>query len=139
MDGGLIMKMKILLLLSVFVAFSSFYMLEPTAAAQKGYLIDQGYQICSAGMGEAPDSMKITWKTYWYSKNTRQTIKIVYLKEAGKWKFHDKEILTLQKISKNTIKIKEQGEWGTTYDYIKTKRSTRDYYWKIFRNKYIKR
>lgn len=132
------MKMKILALLAVlFIACSALHFVEPTtaASAKKGYLIDHGTVYFHDET--APKSYKLTWKTYWYSKNVRTVKTIQYVKVKNKWKLFSTGSDTMFKVSKTKIKHQYvdhvydktiKGVW-----YEKTKLNTRNYYWKVER------
>lgn len=71
---------KIIALFSVlFIACSALNLVEPSSAAdvKKGYLIDHGTKY-PKWMG---DDFKVTYKTYWYSKNTQKSIINYYYKD----------------------------------------------------------
>jgi hypothetical protein len=128
------MKIKLIALFAVlFVACSALHFVEPTAAAQKGYKIDHGTKYFYDGQ---TGYQKVTWKTYWYTKNVRKVVRKYYVKENGKYIFSYTDTATLQKVSKTKMKIKLQNEplGPSTYTYyVKTKLSTRWYYWKVYR------
>lgn len=125
------MKMKILALLAVlFIACSALHLVESSNAAptKKGYLIDHG---TIYGIDDEEHSYKCVWKTYWYSKNTRKVVRHFYCYGGRNYQ----ENLILEKVSKNKMKVR----WDyIDYDshsfdvfYVKTKLSTRAFYWKI--------
>lgn len=126
--------MKIIALFAVlFIACSALHFVEPAAAAQKGYKIDQGTKYFYDGQ---TGYQKITWKTYWYTKNTRKIFRTYYVKDNGKWTLGYKDTVTLQKVSKTKMKITDSNEplGPSNYTYYKkTKMNTRNYYWKVFR------
>jgi len=129
------MKIKIVALLAVlFIACSALHFVEPTAAAQKVYKIDQGTKYFYDGQN---GYQKITWKTYWYSKNTRQIVRNYYVKDQGKWLFKYTNSVIMKKVSKTTMKIRNYNQplapSIVTLYYVKTKLDTRNYYWKVFR------
>lgn len=114
------------------IAASVISFAAPASAAQKGYLIDHGTKYFKDAGDGSQD--KITWKTYWYSKNTRKVVRTFYFKnDAGKWINCGSTIFTMKKVSKNKLKLVEIiGSYKTT-SYIKTKKTTRQYYWYVFR------
>lgn len=129
------MKMKMLALMAICViAVSAVSFAAPASAAQKGYLIDHGTKYFKdAGDGGLD---KITWKTYWYSKNTRKVVRTFYFKnDAGKWINGGSTIFTMNKVSKTKLKLVQVSGSYTTTSYIKTKKTTRQYYWYVFRPK----
>lgn len=132
------MKMKIVVLCAVFVmAFSAMHFVEPVAAStHKGYLIDHGtkYWIDSCDASKN----KVTWKTYWYSKNVRKVYEYYSGKDDnGKWHSYGVQLVTMYKVSKTKMKLKYQWlDEGRPYiSYIKTKMNTRNFYWKVYRPK----
>ena len=134
------MKMKILAFCAVFViAFSAMHFVEPVAAAstQKGYLIDHGTKYFMDVDGCDYVQTKMTWKTYWYSKNVRKVHESFYIKINGKWKFDCTAIATMYKISKTKMKLNFVYPDFQTHGncYVKTKMNTRNFYWKVFRPK----
>ncbi len=139
------MKMKILAFCAVFViAFSAMHFVEPVSAAstQKGYLIDHGtkYFMDTTGcdyVGPNGVKTKLTWKTYWYSKNVRKVHETYYRNINGKWKYDYKTIVTMKKVSKTKMKLNYVYPDYQTHGncYIKTKMNTRNFYWKSFRPK----
>lgn len=129
------MKMKILALFAVFfIAATALSFAEPASAAQKGYLIDQGTKYFKDAGDGGQD--KITWKTYWYSTNSRKVVRTIYFKnDAGKWVNGGSSVFTMHKVSKNKLKmVTACGSYKQT-SYIKTKKTTRQYYWYVFRPK----
>lgn len=138
------MKIKILAICTVLVIFCSLmHFVEPTAATsnQKGYLIDHGTKYYVDHYTDENkhyiQKFKVTWKTYWYSKNLRKVFKKYYAKKNGKkWVFSWKETNIINKVSKNKIKLTcilyGSGTNNCTI-YLKTKMSTRNFYWKIYR------
>lgn len=129
------MKIKILALFAVFfIAATALSFAEPASAAQKGYLIDHGTKYFKDAGDGGQD--KITWKTYWYSKNSRKVVRTFYFKnDAGKWVNGGSDVFTMKKISKSKLKLVQvSGSYKQT-SYIKTKKTTRQYYWYVFRPK----
>ena len=127
------MKMKILALLAVFfIAATALSFAQPASAAQKGYLIDHGTKYFNDDGDGSQD--KITWKTYWYSTNSRKVVRTFYFKnDAGKWVNCGSDVFTMKKVSKNKLKlVTVSGSYKQT-SYIKTHRTTRNYYWYVFR------
>lgn len=138
------MKMKIVVLCAVCVmAFSAMHFVEPAAAATpKGYLIDHGTKYWLDSGNGAPD--KITWKTYWYSKNVRKVYEHYsyagYGKWSKRWSSLGTQIVTMYKVSKTKMKLKYQWlDMKKPYhiSYIKTKMNTRNFYWKAYRPKIL--
>ncbi len=134
------MKMKVLAFCAVFViAFSAMHFVEPVSAAstQKGYLIDHGTKYFMGIDGCSYVKTKLTWKTYWYSKNVRKVHETFYEKINGKWKYDTKAVVTMYKISKTKMKLNFVYPDYQTHGkcYVKTKMDTRNFYWKVFRPK----
>ena len=137
------MKMRIVVLCAVFVmAFSAMHFVEPAAAATpKGYLIDHGTKYWIDSGNAAKD--KVTWKTYWYSKNVRKVYEHYSVNaDYGKWSKRNwrscgTQLVTMYKVSKTKMKLKYQWlDGGKPYiSYIKTKMNTRNFYWKFYRPK----
>lgn len=127
------MKMKFLALMAICViAASAVSFAEPASAAQKGFLIDHGTKYFKDAGDGGQD--KITWKTYWYSKNVRKVVRTFYFKnDAGKWVNCGATVFTMKKVSKTKLKMVETSGSYTQTSYIKTKKTTRQYYWYVFR------
>jgi hypothetical protein len=127
-------KIKIVALLAVlFIACSALHFVEPTAAAQKGYKIDQGTKYFYDGQ---TGYQKVTWKTYWYSKNTRKIVRSWYIKVKGKYVYGYTDTTTLQKVSKTKMKITVPQPDFTPPVYVlykKTKMDNKNFYWKVSR------
>ncbi len=127
--------MKMLALLAIVViAVSALSFAEPASAVKKGYLIDHGTKYFIDDGDGSKD--KITWKTYWYTKNTRKVVRTFYFKnEAGKWINCGSDIFTMKKVSKTKLKLVQVSGTYKKTSYLKTKKTTRQYYWYVFRPK----
>jgi hypothetical protein len=143
------MKLNIFsLLMFTFILCSILNFSEPAAAISTNTLIDQSsyYDTVTFDEGGPVLDVKMTWKTYWYGKNTRKVVQKFYYKEDGKWKnssrvysgYHEMSFL-IKKVSKSKIKITQTvNQHDTAVWFEKTKLSTKDYYWKVFRKKWLK-
>ncbi|MCK9150697.1 hypothetical protein [Methanobacterium alcaliphilum] len=137
----MVKKITAIVALAVLFMFcASIQFVEPASAAtSKGIKVDHGTKYFWSGQS---GNMKMTWKTYKVTSNTRKVYQTFYVKINGKYLVSWHEIITLRKVSKNRIKIidytdSELGP-GTTVTYKKTKLSTRKYYWYKFRPQMLK-
>jgi hypothetical protein len=123
--------MKILSMISILFILCSLLSLEPTSASSsnKSSLIDHGTQFWPNDM-YAVD--KTTWKAY-KSGNTITVFEKTKLMHNSNYTVEYKH--TIQKISKNKIRIKSYNGLHVSIMYKYTKMSVVDYYWKIFRPK----
>lgn len=140
----MIKKMNILAVLTVmFMVCAVIQFTEPVAAAKvtdKAFKVDQGTKYFYSGQS---GPMKMSWKTYLYvPSNKRKVFQTFYVKINGKWYVSWHEIITLQKISKNVMKITDYSDSelgpGTIVKYKKTKLNTRKYYWYVYRPAMLK-
>ena len=92
--------------------------------------------------------MKIEWKTYQYkykngklNNNFLKTYAKFYFKRNGKYVLEENQVITLQKVTKSSIKItillkdKKYSQPGVIYK--KTKLNATQYYWKVFKSEYL--
>jgi len=133
------MNKSVFMMLSVlFMVFVGFQFAEPAAAVK---VVDHGTKYGWDGQDNA--WMKTTWKTYQYNNNHLKIYEAVYLKypKTKKYVLFMNQKWVLTKVTKNSVKIRH---WlyggigpakGVFYD--KTKLTTAQYYWRVFRHGYI--
>ena len=144
----MVKKMNILAVLTVmFMVCAVIQFAEPAAAAKvtdKAFKVDQGTKYFYSGQS---GPMKMSWRTQLYvPSNKRKVFQTFYVKDngrySGKWVVSWHEIITLQKVSKNVMKITDYSDSelgpGTTVTYKKTKLNTRKYYWYVYRPAMLK-
>lgn len=125
------MKIKVITLLMVlFMVSGVLPVIETAFAVQNVDLIDQGTLYTTS-------PAKCDWKTYKLGENTIKIDKSFYYKENGKWVFDFKYSVTLQKISSSKMQIGQEDARGINYYYEDTPLSTKDYYWNVYRQKWL--
>lgn len=118
----------------LFMVLFSFQLAEPVSAVK---LIDKGTKYVSS---EQFGDMKITWKTYRVNKNYIKIHSTTYTKnpDTGSYSFAWNNIITLKKVSKTRIKIREWTDselapGSVIINYAHTRLSANQYYWKVYR------
>jgi hypothetical protein len=77
---------------------------------------------------------KYTWTTFQYNRNNLWIRWRVYEKINGKYVYRFQSWTQLKKISRTTLRIKEQAlEFGWQYEYKHTHLTAARYYWRIYR------
>jgi len=128
---------NIYLILSVlFMVFIGFQCAQPASAVK---IVDQGTHYFWLDNSK----MKMVWKTYQYNNNFLKTKALIYYKYKNKGKYHLAwhEVITIAKVTKTTVKVRDWTDSDfvppTTVDYRKTKLTAAQYYWRIYRSKML--
>lgn len=129
------MDKKIIPILTVlFMLFVGFQFAEPAAAVK---VVDHGVSYKwdkTQGMWR-----QNTWTTYQYNNNFMKTVVITRWKFDSKYTYGYKNTITLAKVSKDTIKIRDVQDIMDPYvyslNYKKTKLTAAQYYWRVYRTK----
>ena len=123
-------------LIALLMVFVGFQFVEPAAAVQ---VVDHGTHYFWFDNSK----MKMVWTTYQYNTNFLKTKAVIYYKYNNRGKYHLAwhEVITISKVTKSTVKIKDwtdsDFEPPTTVNYKKTKLTAAQYYWKTYRSEML--